>query len=386
MTVAQGYGKTVTSGSVFAYDVADTRNSYIGEPTVNLITNNIAGDYGNAPGSSTTTLSPDGTSNATVPIPDATADRYQQSRSGGTYSTGTQLTYSWHYKQLGTHAGSTPNEPGGLYITGLVNCTLVGSVSKVSDLPSGWTRWQATFQITDGSLQTIIRLYFGFVIGIGGSSAAYYGHQLEQKSHATPFTTGTRSATQGLLPLIGNSAIDLSNVSFDSNAQLIWDGTDDTLAVSDTVTHKPNTSFTYEIVFKPLGGGTLYDKMLIGKPGWHTGIMYQYSTIWFRTRYGSPAFYDTSGYSVTQGNYYHAVATYTSNTSMKFYVNGTLIGENNSVTTPLFDIGDTLNIGGNSVNYSSYVEIPAVKTYNRALSAAEVKQNYLHYKTRFNLS
>jgi hypothetical protein len=38
MAVAQGYGKTVTSGSVFAYDVADTRNSYIGEPTTNVFT------------------------------------------------------------------------------------------------------------------------------------------------------------------------------------------------------------------------------------------------------------------------------------------------------------------------------------------------------------
>ena len=30
MAVAQGYGKTVTSGSVFAYDVADIANSYKG--------------------------------------------------------------------------------------------------------------------------------------------------------------------------------------------------------------------------------------------------------------------------------------------------------------------------------------------------------------------
>ena len=37
MAVAQGYGKTVTSGSVFAYDTGDTINSYIGEPTTNHI-------------------------------------------------------------------------------------------------------------------------------------------------------------------------------------------------------------------------------------------------------------------------------------------------------------------------------------------------------------
>ena len=36
MAVAQGYGKTVTSGSVFAYDTGDTVNSYRGEPTTNL--------------------------------------------------------------------------------------------------------------------------------------------------------------------------------------------------------------------------------------------------------------------------------------------------------------------------------------------------------------
>jgi hypothetical protein len=71
---------------------------------------------------------------------------------------------------------------------------------------------------------------------------------------------------------------------------------------------------------------------------------------------------------------------------MKFYVNGTLIGENNSVTTPLFDIGNTLNIGGSSVNYSSYVEIPVVKTYNKTVTLQEVRQNYQQYKTRFNLS
>ena len=35
MAVANGFGKTVTSGSVFMYDTGDTVNSYIGEPTTN---------------------------------------------------------------------------------------------------------------------------------------------------------------------------------------------------------------------------------------------------------------------------------------------------------------------------------------------------------------
>jgi hypothetical protein len=384
MAVAQGYGKTVTSGSVFAYDTGDTSNSYRGEPTTNFVKNDSWGGDG---------VSQTLITKGKVTITDPTLQYkglhtvlWAPGTSRNCYLNGAvplyfdQTSTVWTFSCYLKREDGAPISGVNMYMYNIGSNTGVGTIQDVGD---GWYRVSRTVSTAANYVSLV-----GFYNLVANTRYYLSGWQLEKKGHPTPVTalTATRSSTQGLLPLVGNSTIDLTNVSFDSNAQLIWDGTDDTLAVSDTVTHKPNTSFTYEIVFKPLGGGTFYDKMLIGKPGWHTGIMYQYSTIWFRTRYGSPAFYDTSGYSVTQGNYYHAVATYTSNTSMKFYVNGTLIGENNSVTTPLFDIGDTLNIGGSSVNYSSYVEIPAVKTYNRALSAAEVRQNYLHYKTRFNLS
>jgi hypothetical protein len=136
----------------------------------------------------------------------------------------------------------------------------------------------------------------------------------------------------------------------------------------------------------PLGADNGYDKMILGKAGWHTGIMYQNGYTWFRTRYGSPAFYDAGWYLLSPGSYYHLTAVYDPGVSMKFYVNGVLNGENTSVSSPLLDIGDTLNIGGSSTNYSCYVKIPIAKVYNRTLSAAEVKQNYNKYKSRFNLS
>jgi len=399
MAVAQGYGKTVTSGSVFAYDVADTRNSYKGEPTTNVlysydpflvseITWTNSGEWAvnnnetdiekpTIPGISTNSLRI--LSGRTITVG---SQHIGCAFSGTTLSPSTTYTISIWFRQ--NRAGS--NQP---YFRTNINNNSMGNFNYNGNTDAStwpvnqWIKISATATIQANENGIYLSNYIGSQVG---DKVWYFAAQIEAKNHATSLALGTRSATQGLLPLVGNSTIDLSNVSFDSNAQVIWDGTDDTLAVSDTVTHKPNNSFTYEIVFKPLGGGTSYDKMLIGKSGWHTGIMYQYSTIWFRTRYGSPAFYDTSGYSVTQGNYYHVVAVYTSNTSMKFYVNGTLIGENNSSTSTLVDIGNTLNIGGSSTNYSSYVEIPAVRTYNRALSAGEVRQNYLHYKTRFNLS
>jgi hypothetical protein len=64
---------------------------------------------------------------------------------------------------------------------------------------------------------------------------------------------------------------------------------------------------------------------------------------------------------LSTGSYYHLTAVYDPGVSMKFYVNGALNGENTSVSSPLLDIGDTLNIGGSSTNYSCYVKIPVAK-------------------------
>jgi hypothetical protein len=246
-----------------------------------------------------------------------------------------------------------------------------------------WNRVSTTFVAT-----TQDYFYVTLQYSNGQPVSTYYlaNLQIEAKSHPTPFVNGTRSVTQGLLPLAGTSTIDLSNVSFDSSGKMLFDGIDDTLPITDTVTHKPNLSFTYEIVFKPLGSGTGYDKMLIGKPGNHTGIIYQNSSIWFRTRNNIPSYYTAGTYSVIQDTYYYLVATYEANSYMRFYVNGVLNGENTSVGLPLYDMGNTLYIGGSSVNYSSYVELSIAKTYNRALTSQEVQQNYRQYKTRFNLS
>jgi hypothetical protein len=393
MPASSGPNTLGESNLVFAYDTGDVKNSYIGEPTTNLVSNKIVGDYGNAPGSSTTTISPDGTNNATIPIPDAIADRYEKAITGGTYSTGTQLTYSWHYKQLSTHAGSTPNELGGLYIAGLENCTLVGSKTKVADLSNDWTRWQATFQITDGSLVTRIRLYFGYVIGIGGSSAAYYGHQLEQKSHVTPFTTSTRSATQGLLPLVGNSTIDLTNVSFNSNAQMVFDGTNDYVdcgAIQPFDLSARNVTWEAVVKFNNTSGAEAIMTRWNNSTGevWWFG-RYDTTKIHVAFRIGGGYYgYYSDGNIGTSAGYYHVAVTLNS-TVLSYYINGVL-DSTDTVTAGTWtsDPDPNLLIGAQNQGAASNLngEIPVAKIYNRALTTQEVRQNYQQYKTRFNLS
>jgi hypothetical protein len=59
--------------------------------------------------------------------------------------------------------------------------------------------------------------------------------QVEINGHATPYVVGTRSATQGLLDRTGTSTIDISNASFDSNAQMTFDGTDDYITLPSDI-------------------------------------------------------------------------------------------------------------------------------------------------------
>ena len=69
MSIKNGPG-TVSSNLVFAYDVADTRNSYIGEPTTNLVlysqnfdewTGNLFGNWINSDITLNASYAPDGT-------------------------------------------------------------------------------------------------------------------------------------------------------------------------------------------------------------------------------------------------------------------------------------------------------------------------------------
>lgn len=384
MAVANGFGKVVTSGSVFMYDTGDTVNSYIGEPTTNYIPNaDLISGW-------TTYYRTLALSTFTTEFGTTGYRFVNQPSWNGIYrnftlpTTGTYTFSAW----FRYNGGSANNNGATVYIHNYGGGDTAAGLNK--NLIGVWQRVSHTITVSSPS-----NVYF-FLISYGGvdngtgnpdySSWEVTMPQIELKSHVTPFVNGTRSATQGLLPVVGNSTIDLSSVSFDSNAQFFWDGTDDTLAVNDVFSHKPNLPFSYEIIVYPLGSDSGTDKMLLGKPGWHTGIMYQSGYTWFRTRYGNPAFYDAGSYLLSPGNYYHLTAVYVPETSMKFYVNGVLNGENTSVSSPLTDIGNTLNIGGSSTNYSCYVKIPVAKVYNRALSAAEVQQNYNKYKSRFNLS
>ena len=378
MATAQGYGKIVTSGSVFAYDVGDTRNSYIGEPTVNLVPNaDTMANWGSySAGNDGTFITEFGTTGYRV----RNKNTWNGIARGITLPTPGTYTISAWFRIW----GKSPSNNGiNVYTSGggISDTAQGGDDTRIGE----WQRISMTRTYTTTSL-TFFIISWGGTSGVDWSSWDVTKPQVELKSHVTPFVAGTRSATQGLLPLVGNSTIDLSNISFNSNAQMVFDGTDDRIVTSIPNLPTGASPRTVTAVVRIVGTSSHY----YGIVGYGASSAARTFDLGFRED-NDTVFLDIYGAggipsvnSITRNEWFTITGVYTG-TQLQLYLNGELEASNTyaiNTASSNFLIGDTawgypLHMNG---------DISSVKIYNRALTAQEVKQNYRHYKTRFNLS
>jgi hypothetical protein len=189
----------------------------------------------------------------------------------------------------------------------------------------------------------------------------------------------TRSATQGLIDLTGNSTIDLTNVSFDSNAQMTFDGTDDILYTGLYDNRDPSTDpFTVEAWVK--SDVTSANKIWVDATGNGTNQRF-YAALIDST---SPSIgIQGSAWSDTvpaHTNWTHQVIVMDGSRA-KAYADGEFKFEKSYTSYNLF--GD-INVGGRS-GYRWVGKISMFKIYERALTASEIKANYNATKGRFNI-
>ena len=164
--------------------------------STNLVIGSAEGNYLHLLGGLTNTISPDGTNNAIIPTPPYAYARYQETIPAGTYLNGQKLTYSWYRKRISTPTGVSVN--GDLYVRDITNLTSLESnnATQIESNINGFDRFQVVVEIINGSLESEFRAYIGDVVGVGNSSVAYFGHQLEALPYATsyiPTTSGTES-------------------------------------------------------------------------------------------------------------------------------------------------------------------------------------------------
>jgi len=382
----------VDDNLVFIYDTDDGK-SFKGEPTVNLATdspsqggwaggrevldssrkkfklivNNFNGSAGSGQGWRSFTWDLNSysgqsvTISATVEVPSASPGTFAWIMMGQTN------THTSNNSGAGQYMGySAASERVQKTTTTTEHITWTGTVGSTgtASQPSGhvgFTLW-----------------YNGGTIGVD-SYVEVSNVQIEINSHATPFVNGTRSATQGLIDRTGTATINISNASFDSNAQMTFDGTDDTINTGLFSGRNPSTDpFTIEAVVK--SDITSGSRMWIDATS--NGSNQRLYCAYAATGTGNPMGIQGTAWSssgVNDTDYHHYVIVMDGSVA-RLYNNGEAHSTRNYTSYQI----QALNIGGrNTYRWLGY--IPIFKLYNRALTAAEVLQNFNATKSRFGL-
>jgi len=195
-----------------------------------------------------------------------------------------------------------------------------------------------------------------------------------------------------------NSTVTLPQYTSDGGGSFLFNGTGSAILVSNnpqTAGFWPIPQITLETWFKTPGTGSgqaggggifgfTYGIVCTINPAGKIRIGYNSST----TGSNIFTFEDTNYYD----NKWHHIVSQTNGTTVFLYIDGVLKNQATNVVQPWTGTSpwptNQLNIGrdNNNNNYFFSGSIGPVRVYNRALSQAEVLQNYNATKTRFNLT
>ena len=387
---------TAETGLVFAYDTGNTSTCFYGEPTTNVayaVNNNLnsGGNWwingGNATFNDNDTSIPKpnvsnvNTSNLYVfsSLVTGTGSNQQLGSSIITINPSTTYSFSIWYYFTGTSMQVYP------YVRTAVNNDLLayfaynGDTNGANWPKNQWLLLKATVITQANETGIYMSSYTGTSLG---DKVYYFGYQIEQKAHCTPLVLGTRSGTQGMVPFISNSTLDLDLVSFDTNAQMVFDGTNDYLNTGKTAAQLGmyDASYTAECFCYPTVLSA--DKNMFGTDGsgYRQGLHLTFrDTNIYMGHYSS----DFQAGTVSINNWYHIVFRYNAATSTaSIFKNGVLqgsggiasfIGTTNILISREFGAG----------YFAGY--IPIAKIYNRALTDLEVAQNFQANRYRFGI-
>ncbi len=381
--------KTLTQDLVFHYDTGNEK-SLVGEPTTNLVDARWEAAWsidGSGQGSIGTRTMID---EYHCRIVDVNSNTRQSEWVYG-LSPNTTYTFSVRFKKIsGAPTLRYQIQPynGGSYITSYFPTTAQIGLTDID----GWQTASYTITTPANTDRVLWFMQDGDDYTTYNHTFELKGVQVEQKSHFTPFTSGTRSNTQSLIDLSRNRTISVSGVSFDSNAMMVFDGTDDAIPITTPPNFSGSGSWTMNTWFKINGApsSTTYMNVIVDMDptgGSANMICVNWSDmrLQYRSRPVGGSYTDINGSVLSQGVWYNATVVRYGTNETKLFLNGTQDGGTYSGNLPagnqsFFNIGRWTD-GTVYANAS----IPIVSIYNRALTSDEVYRNYMSLKSRFGL-
>ena len=385
MPFNSGPNIVVDSNLVFQYDTGDLANSYKGEPTTNYWNGNQYSIY-NAGATNirnSTDIAPPVPGYEVVKV---TAD------SIGTY--GQCILWNATY----------PNNSVATITNSIYAYLLVGTYVAVGQhwfpwnygeyqyiSSSRWVRITNTYTINEGNS------YGSAALVYSTDGIAYFAMpQYEYKSHVTPFigANATRSTTQGLLDISGKAnTITLTNMTYDAAAQPYFDGTDDYINIDNSTSLQVGDVFTISVWIYPTNLSSRYGVFSTRRANAAGSWQLEVGTANGGTNRVAVTGVGTWIFE-TQSNVI-SLNTWTNLCFVKsgngiqggtLYINGVSVSPLTTTAYTILNNSDA-KVVGSGTNLSQFLpgKIANVLLYNRILTAAEVQNNYLASKSRFNL-
>jgi hypothetical protein len=400
---------TVNDSVIFAYDVADIVNSYKGRPTDNLVANATLNVYNNVTSDVTATIT-------------QTSDYYKGApiwKETITPTTSAGVSYLTNGNNPGigvyhTGGGGIANRYAGHTIffkpigpmysapifTNYSNIVGWQSSQQYDDMGDGWFRakvlWYDTTTRTDSKYWAINPA--GAIID--APITIYWAGPFKEdlnSQYISQFVNGSRSVTNSLLDLSGRGySINLTDISFDSNLQIYFDGTNDVIYIPSVNTLGGMANHTWEMMVKSpgLGSGKTIGGLLCPDYGMISYIDGSGNIVYYLYNSDTSSYIfilSTSGVNYFDNKWHHIVCSRQNYGTGRIYVDGQLKVESGNTggwsgTTIWSNMSTSIGNNPNDAYYNLNGSIAITKIYNRALTIDEVKNNYSQYKSRFNLS
>lgn len=212
-----------------------------------------------------------------------------------------------------------------------------------------------------------------------------YNPQVELGSYVTPFVAGTRYGSTSLIDLKRTTTIDVTNISYNSNVNPYFDGTNDYISTNATgIVPNYLSPYTVSVWYRRNRNNAGYEEMLSQWTSAQSGnsfyLGFNNSSVRFTDSWQTVSVAGAGNIN----EWINLVGVYTVSNAY-IYLNGTLAATKGSGFS--YTGTGTFLIGKQGELNSEYFQgdIPVVSIYNRALSSTEVQQNFNAYRKRFNI-
>lgn len=373
----------VNDGLVFHFDLENGVKSFKGKPTSNLLANTDLLDWsGTSSRGSDTTTNEETYNGGTVwhledadgVDPDISIDNYWMYNSYSPVAAGEQYTFSMDVKVLQKSNSAK---------VGASNCFWIWYAQSTefvyfSDLPlNEWTRVHVTCTVGSTYNYIIPRIdYDNTILEIANL-------QLEAGNVATKFVNGVRLDTASIIDLSPNrNTITAANLTYRQDDTPTFDGTNDYIDIPNNLTYTSEVSaFGW---FKSTGTPSGNYHIILGGQELEISIP---TSGQIRTGIVQGGRYVSNhGSGLVDGNWHEMGFTFDGTTKTSF-IDGANVGTQSIPTGTLTSVVPNRRIGrfGSSSTYYANGEISQVKIYNKALTEAEVKQNFEATRSRYGI-